>query len=178
MKVDTAFQQAIEGKALAPLERRHAHQGQAENYGTVARLEKKIIAGLPEDQAARKGEAKGILHGLQEKVLRDEILVRGVRLDGRKFDEIRPITIENSVLPRTHGSSLFTRGETQALVTVTLGTAGRRAADRDGRRRDRGSASCSTTTSRRSRSARSSRCAAPAAARSATARWPSGRWCR
>ena len=56
-------------------------------------------------------------------MLRDEILDRGVRLDGRKFDEIRPITIENTVLPRVHGSSLFTRGETQALVTVTLGTA-------------------------------------------------------
>ena len=86
-------------------------------------VEKEVIAGLPEDQAARKGEAKGILHALQEKVLRDEILERGVRLDGRKFDEIRPITIENTVLPRVHGSSLFTRGETQALVTVTLGTA-------------------------------------------------------
>ena len=56
-------------------------------------------------------------------MLRDEILERGVRLDGRKFDEIRPITIENTVLPRVHGSSVFTRGETQALVTVTLGTA-------------------------------------------------------
>ncbi len=56
-------------------------------------------------------------------MLRDEILERGVRLDGRKFDEIRPISIENGVLPRVHGSAVFTRGETQALVTVTLGTA-------------------------------------------------------
>ena len=98
-------------------------KGKLENYATVAKVEKEIIAGLPEDQAARKGEAKGILHELQEKVLREEILDRGVRLDGRKFDEIRPITIENTVLPRVHGSSVFTRGETQALVTVTLGTA-------------------------------------------------------
>ena len=56
-------------------------------------------------------------------MLRDEILERSVRLDGRKFDEIRPITIESSVLPRVHGSAVFTRGETQALVTATLGTA-------------------------------------------------------
>src|SRR4029434_1412983 len=56
------------------------------------------------------------------KVLREEILERGVRLDGRKFDEIRPIWSEVGVLPRTHGSAVFTRGETQALVTVTLGT--------------------------------------------------------
>jgi polyribonucleotide nucleotidyltransferase len=56
-------------------------------------------------------------------VLRDEVLERGVRLDGRAFDEVRSIWIETSVLPRTHGSAVFTRGETQALVTCTLGTA-------------------------------------------------------
>ena len=55
--------------------------------------------------------------------MRDEALERGKRLDGRAFDEIRPITIEVGVLPRAHGSALFTRGETQALVTATLGTA-------------------------------------------------------
>ena len=51
------------------------------------------------------------------------MLTHGVRLDGRKFDEVRPIWIETGVLPRTHGSAVFTRGETQALVTCTLGTA-------------------------------------------------------
>jgi polyribonucleotide nucleotidyltransferase len=51
------------------------------------------------------------------------VLTHGVRLDGRKFDEVRPIWIETGVLPRTHGSAVFTRGETQALVTCTLGTA-------------------------------------------------------
>ena len=56
-------------------------------------------------------------------MLRDEVLTRNVRLDGRKFDEVRPIWIETGVLPRTHGSAVFTRGETQALVTCTLGTA-------------------------------------------------------
>src|SRR5207244_2772501 len=59
---------------------------------------------------------------MKEKVMRDEILEKGVRLDGRKFDQIRPIWSEVGVLPRTHGSAVFTRGETQALVTVTLGT--------------------------------------------------------
>ncbi len=123
VKVDTAFQQAIEGQALARLTDAMRIKGKLENYATVAKVEKEVIAALPEDQVGRKGEAKAILHALQEKVLRDEILERGVRLDGRKFDEIRPITIENTVLPRVHGSSVFTRGETQALVTVTLGTA-------------------------------------------------------
>ncbi len=123
VKVDAAFEQAIAAAALKPLTDAMRIKGKLENYATVAKVGKEVIAGLPEDQAARKGEAKGILHDLQEKVLRDEILQRGVRLDGRKFDQIRPITIENTVLPRVHGSSVFTRGETQALVTVTLGTA-------------------------------------------------------
>jgi len=65
---------------------------------------------------------KAIYEGLREKLFRKEILENGRRLDGRRFDEIRPITSEVGVLPRTHGSALFTRGETQALATVTLGT--------------------------------------------------------
>ncbi|PYR62180.1 MAG: polyribonucleotide nucleotidyltransferase, partial [Acidobacteria bacterium] len=64
-----------------------------------------------------------IFKELKEKVLREEVLTHGVRLDGRKFDEVRAIWIETGVLPRTHGSAVFTRGETQALVTCTLGTA-------------------------------------------------------
>jgi polyribonucleotide nucleotidyltransferase len=55
---------------------------------------------------------------MQERALREEVLGKGIRQDGRKFDEIRQITIENSVLPRVHGSTVFTRGETQALVTA------------------------------------------------------------
>ena len=101
-----------------------------------------------------------------------------MRLDGRKFDEIRPIWIEIGVLPRAHGSAVFTRGETQALVTCTLGTADDAAEDRDASTARSTSASCSTTTSRRSRSAKCRSCAAPAAAKSATARWPSARWRR
>jgi polyribonucleotide nucleotidyltransferase len=120
--VDDAFHQAIEAAALPRLTEAMRIKGKIENYGTVAKVEKETIAALPEEQAGRKGEAKGILHGLQEKVLRTEILERNVRLDGRRFDEIRPITIETKVLPRVHGSAVFTRGETQALVTATLGT--------------------------------------------------------
>ena len=120
--VDETFHQSIETAALTRLTDAMRIKGKIENYATVARVEKETIAALPEDQATRKGEAKGILHGLQEKVLRTEILERNVRLDGRKFDEIRPINIETKVLPRVHGSAVFTRGETQALVTATLGT--------------------------------------------------------
>jgi polyribonucleotide nucleotidyltransferase len=65
---------------------------------------------------------KRIFSSLKEKIFRDEILRKRERPDRRKFDTIRPIWIETRVLPRTHGSAVFTRGETQALVTATLGT--------------------------------------------------------
>jgi len=66
--------------------------------------------------------AKRYFHDIERKAVRDAILIERKRLDGRKLDEIRPIWTEVDVLPRAHGSAIFTRGETQALVTVTLGT--------------------------------------------------------
>ena len=121
--VDEAFHRTIEGIALAPLTDAMRIKGKLVNYARVDEVLKELVKALPEEHAERKVEAKNIFKGLQEKVLRDEVLERNVRLDGRKFDEIRPITIESGVLPRVHGSSVFTRGETQALVTATLGTA-------------------------------------------------------
>ncbi len=63
-----------------------------------------------------------ILHDLEKDLMRERILKEGIRLDGRNTKQIRPITVELGVLPRTHGSALFTRGETQSLTTITLGT--------------------------------------------------------
>ncbi|MCL6493228.1 MAG: polyribonucleotide nucleotidyltransferase [Ignavibacterium sp.] len=63
-----------------------------------------------------------LLHDMEKDLMRQRILTEGIRLDGRTTTDIRPITIETSLLPRTHGSVLFTRGETQSLTTVTLGT--------------------------------------------------------
>jgi polyribonucleotide nucleotidyltransferase len=74
---------------------------------------------LPEEQ---KVEGKKLFDALKERIFRDEMLKAKRRPDGRKFDQVRKIECEVGVLPRTHGSSLFTRGETQALVTATLGT--------------------------------------------------------
>jgi polyribonucleotide nucleotidyltransferase len=90
-----------------------------ESYGLISALKKRIVEGLPEEQ--REEGAKSF-SALKERVFRDEMLKNHRRPDGRAFDEVRKITIETGVLPRTHGSALFTRGETQALVTVTLGT--------------------------------------------------------
>jgi polyribonucleotide nucleotidyltransferase len=90
-----------------------------ESHSKVAELKKKVLEGLAEEQ---KDEGKKIFEALKERVFRDEMLKNHRRPDGRAFDQIRQITIETGVLPRTHGSALFTRGETQALVTLTLGT--------------------------------------------------------
>ncbi len=72
--------------------------------------------------AGRELEIDGHLHKLQKDIIRTQVVEEGVRIDGRRTDEIRPISCEVKVLPRTHGSALFTRGETQALATITLGT--------------------------------------------------------
>jgi polyribonucleotide nucleotidyltransferase len=117
------FHKTIEGKIFEPLAKAMRIREKLENYETVELTLKSLVAELPEDQTEQKADAKAIFKELKEKVLREEVLTHGVRLDGRKFDEIRPIWIETGVLPRTHGSAVFTRGETQALVTCTLGTA-------------------------------------------------------
>ena len=90
-----------------------------ESYARVAELKKRVVEAQPEEKQA---EAAKCYDALKERIFRDEMLENHRRPDGRAFDEIRNITIETGLLPRTHGSALFTRGETQSLVTVTLGT--------------------------------------------------------
>jgi polyribonucleotide nucleotidyltransferase len=117
------FFRDVEEKVMVPLTEAMRIRGKLENYDRVDQVLDDLVASIPEGEIERKLEAKQIFKDLKEKVLREEVLTHGVRLDGRRFDEVRPIWIETSVLPRTHGSAVFTRGETQALVTCTLGTA-------------------------------------------------------
>jgi polyribonucleotide nucleotidyltransferase len=117
------FYREVEEKVLLPLGDAMRINDKLENYDRVDQLLEELIASIPEEGVERRLEAKAIFKELKEKVLRDEVLERQRRLDGRKFDQIRPIWAEVGVLPRTHGSAVFTRGETQALVTATLGTA-------------------------------------------------------
>jgi polyribonucleotide nucleotidyltransferase len=90
-----------------------------ESYSRVDALHDRVVEEAAEEQ---KDQAGKIFDVLKERIFRDEMLDKHHRPDGRAFDEIRPIWAEAGVLPRTHGSAIFTRGETQALVTVTLGT--------------------------------------------------------
>ena len=116
------FYREVEEKAYASLAEAMRIKDKLENYERVDEVLDELVASIPEGEVERRSDAKTIFKELKEKVMRDEILVRGARLDGRRFDQVRPIWIEAGVLPRVHGSAVFTRGETQALVSVTLGT--------------------------------------------------------
>jgi polyribonucleotide nucleotidyltransferase len=91
------------------------------SYAAVDALKKEVVDSYAEDEEKRLGAGRVFTH-LKEKIFRDDMLGNRRRPDGRKFSEIRPISCEVGWLPRVHGSSLFTRGETQAIVTSTLGT--------------------------------------------------------
>jgi len=94
--------------------------GRAANLRTVR---SDVIAALAEAWPDRQKDIVNQLEDIEYRVMRAQVLDKGERVDGRDTDTIRPISIDTSVLPRAHGSALFTRGETQALVSVTLGTA-------------------------------------------------------
>lgn len=91
------------------------------SYAAVDALKKEVVDSYAEDEEKRLGAGVVFSH-LKEKIFREDMLGNRRRPDGRKFSEIRPISCEVGWLPRVHGSSLFTRGETQAIVTTTLGT--------------------------------------------------------
>jgi polyribonucleotide nucleotidyltransferase len=123
-EIPADFRKSIESKVTGPLADAMRIKAKLESYAQVDQVKADMLAGLGDDaDAQQKKDADHIFHDLQEHVMRVEALEKGHRLDGRKFDEIRPIWTETGVLPRVHGSVVFTRGETQALVTCTLGTA-------------------------------------------------------
>jgi polyribonucleotide nucleotidyltransferase len=109
----------VHGPAL--LEAMQVHGKKASEAALIA-VREAALARVPEDKPEEKLELKGLFYKLEEKLFRELVLEKKLRTDGRGFDDIRPITAEVGLLTRTHGSALFTRGETQALATVTLGT--------------------------------------------------------
>ena len=123
-EIPADFRSKIESSVTGPLADAMRIKAKLESYAQVDKVKADMMASLGENPDAQaKKDADHIFHELQEHVMKVEALEKGIRLDGRKFDEIRPIWTETGVLPRVHGSVVFTRGETQALVTCTLGTA-------------------------------------------------------
>jgi polyribonucleotide nucleotidyltransferase len=96
--------------------------GKTESYALIKQIKDELASALPADEPDAKKKLAHYYEILRERLFREQVTKERIRPDRRAFDEIRPITIETGVLPRTHGSALFTRGETQALVTATLGT--------------------------------------------------------
>src|SRR5579862_5755256 len=125
-KVDPAIAKKLEQEVRASLEDAldtHKHP-KLESYALVDAAKKKAVELFPDaaEDDEKLGMIKRIFDSLKERIFRDQILHKRERPDKRDFKTIRPIWIETGVLPRTHGSAVFTRGETQALVTATLGT--------------------------------------------------------
>jgi polyribonucleotide nucleotidyltransferase len=123
--IDETVAKQVEKAVRADLEDAldtHKHP-KLESYERVDAAKQKAVDLFPEAEEDQLKMVKRAFDALKEKIFRDEILKKRERPDRRGFETIRPIWIETRVLPRTHGSAVFTRGETQALVTTTLGTA-------------------------------------------------------
>jgi polyribonucleotide nucleotidyltransferase len=120
-------------EALAQKVKELAAAGMTEVITTVDKMERgkaydelkaRVVAQLENEKEDCAGEVKDRLSDLKKKMMRDKIVFEKSRIDGRAFNEVRPIACEVGCLPRTHGSALFTRGETQSIVTATLGSEG------------------------------------------------------
>jgi polyribonucleotide nucleotidyltransferase len=120
------FKAKVEGLAKSKMQEAMKIADKIKRYDSIADAKKAaleaITAETPEKELGEKiSEAKMVLEEIEAGIIRNQIANESIRPDGRKFDEIREITCEIDILPRTHGSAIFTRGQTQALVVTTLG---------------------------------------------------------
>jgi len=117
------FETALRSKWTDELRESMKTLGKFEQKDAIKAVRSKALDEIPEEDADEQTSwTKGVFGSMVKDITRATILDEGKRLDGRAFDEIRPVSCEVGVLPRTHGSALFTRGETQAIVVCTLGT--------------------------------------------------------
>jgi polyribonucleotide nucleotidyltransferase len=122
VKADEALVADVKNFALAKMKTAMAEKDKLKRQEAIHAVAHETVEALKEKHPEKGKDIHGILHSIESDFVREAILDRHERQDGRKFDEFRPIATEVGVLPRTHGSALFTRGQTQALVTATLGT--------------------------------------------------------
>lgn len=120
--VDEALVAKVTEAALPGLREGYGMARKMERYARLDEVRKNAVQALTVENPSLKGKILQIIESLERRILRDMILRENRRIDGRSHAEIRPISSEVGLLPRAHGSALFNRGETQALVTVTLGT--------------------------------------------------------
>ena len=121
-KADDALYSYIESNYAEEVEKAIAHMAKSERSSELKKIRTRILEALEsEGKEADKELVSKVLEGYKKTVVRSMILDKNIRADGRALDEVRPISIETNLLPSVHGSCLFTRGQTQALVTITLG---------------------------------------------------------
>src|SRR3989339_666748 len=120
--VDEALVARVTEIALPGLKEGYSIAGKLERYSRLGDVRKNVVQELTTENPALKGKILEIVESLERRILREMIINENRRIDGRSSTEVRPITSEVGMLPRAHGSAIFSRGETQALVTVTLGT--------------------------------------------------------
>jgi len=120
--VDEALVAKVTEAALPGLKEGYGMACKMERYAKLAEVRKSAVQALTAENPSLKGKILEIIESLERRILREMIIKEKRRIDGRSTTEIRPISSEVGLLPRAHGSALFNRGETQALVTVTLGT--------------------------------------------------------
>lgn len=124
IKEDLSFLEPIREYAYPLYKEASFVIGKMERYAALSEVKAQVVEKFATEleESGKPEKIYGMFEDLEYSILRDSILNKGVRTDGRKVDEIRPISCETGLLPRTHGSALFTRGETQALATTTLGS--------------------------------------------------------
>jgi polyribonucleotide nucleotidyltransferase len=119
---DQTLVSKIDGLAADGLREAYAIQAKSERQDRISEVKKSVADSLADAQGETPKDMGSILKDIERDIVRSEILKSGARIDGRGTRDVRQIVSEVGILPRTHGSALFTRGETQALVVATLGT--------------------------------------------------------
>jgi len=121
-EIDEALAKKVEALAAERIMEAIQIPEKLKRRDALARVKADVLTALEEDYADQKKQVNEVFHAIERRIMRNLAIKEGRRIDGRKFDEVRPLTCEVGILPRTHGSALFTRGETQALGVVTLGS--------------------------------------------------------
>jgi len=122
IKTDPALVETVKGMCAGKLKEALSITTKIERYGRIDEIKEELLLALAPDSEEKEKEILSILEDLRYAFMRKGILEEGMRVDGRGPKDIREISCEVGLLPRTHGSALFTRGETQAMVVTTLGT--------------------------------------------------------
>jgi polyribonucleotide nucleotidyltransferase len=122
-KLDEALLARVKELATPGLVKAYSNREKLARYAALDAFKAEFKTQLPPELVERKAEVAEALDKVKKELVRGDIINNGRRLDGRGLKDVRPITVDVGLLPRTHGSALFTRGETQAIVVTTLGTA-------------------------------------------------------